>query len=77
MLPGHRKRRLGTVEAASQYYFKKHASALSSEEAAEPAAALPYPKRRHPGSQSRNYQNRVELLERKMASRYGFSSGRP
>lgn len=33
------------AEAASQFYFKKHASALSSHEAAELAASLPYPKR--------------------------------
>ena len=55
------------AEAASQSYFKKHASEMTSHEAAELAAALPYPKRWHPGSTSRNYARRVDLLERKMA----------
>ena len=54
------------AEAASMHYFKKHASELSAHEAAELAAALPFPKRWHPGSPSRNYARRVDLLERKM-----------
>ena len=54
------------AEAAAQHYFKKRASQLSSGEAAQLAAALPYPKRWHPGCSSRNYARRVELLEHKM-----------
>jgi monofunctional biosynthetic peptidoglycan transglycosylase len=56
------------AEAASQFYFKKHASQLSSREAAELAASLPYPKRWHPGSPSKNYARRAGLLERKIAA---------
>ena len=54
------------AEAAALHYFKKHASQLSSGEAARLAAALPYPKRWHPGCSSRNYARRVDLLAHKM-----------
>jgi monofunctional biosynthetic peptidoglycan transglycosylase len=60
------------AEAASMHYFKKHASELSPHEAAELAASLPFPKRWHPGSTSRNYARRVDRLERKMAKADGL-----
>ena len=53
-------------EAASKYYFKKHASELSEEEAAELAASLPAPRYWHPGSENRYYNYRVGLILQKM-----------
>jgi monofunctional biosynthetic peptidoglycan transglycosylase len=54
------------AEAAFKYYFKKHASELSDEEAAELAASLPAPRYWHPGSGNRYYNYRVGLILRKM-----------
>jgi len=55
------------AEAASRHYFGKPASALSEQEAASLAASLPNPDDWHPGSRSRAYANRVNLILRRMA----------
>jgi monofunctional biosynthetic peptidoglycan transglycosylase len=54
------------AEAASRYFFKKHASELDEQEAAELAASLPKPEAWHPGSKSTYYKYRVELIFRRM-----------
>lgn len=55
------------AEAAARHYFGKSARSLSAREAAQLAAALPYPKGWHPGSKSKRYQRRVRIVERRMA----------
>lgn len=55
------------AEAASRRYFGKSAAALGEREAAQLAASLPKPSSWHPGSESRIYAQRVELVLRRMA----------
>jgi monofunctional biosynthetic peptidoglycan transglycosylase len=55
------------AESAARHYFGKSAAALSEREAAELAAALPSPRRWHPGSDSRTYRRRVETVLRRMS----------
>ena len=55
------------AEAAARHYFDKPAGALGEVEAAELAASLPNPAAWHPGSESRAYQWRVELIRKRMA----------
>lgn len=55
------------AEAAARHYFGKSARSLTPREAAQLAAALPYPKGWHPGSKSKRYQRRVRIVERRMA----------
>jgi monofunctional biosynthetic peptidoglycan transglycosylase len=54
------------AEAASRTYFGKPAAHLSEEEAAELAASLPKPGAWHPGSASRAYRWKVNLILRRM-----------
>jgi len=54
------------AEAASRYYFKKSASELTDTESALLAASLPMPRYWHPGSKSRYYQKRVEVIIARM-----------
>ena len=54
------------AEAASQAYFGKPAAYLSEEEAAQLAASLPKPDAWHPGSASRVYRWKVNLILRRM-----------
>jgi monofunctional biosynthetic peptidoglycan transglycosylase len=54
------------AEAASRTYFGKPAAHLSEEEAAELAASLPKPDAWHPGSASRAYRWKVNLILRRM-----------
>jgi monofunctional biosynthetic peptidoglycan transglycosylase len=56
------------VEAAARHYFGKPAAALDAREAAQLAAALPRPRRWHPGSPSRAYQAHVERVLRRMTA---------
>ena len=55
------------AEAAARHYFGKPAVALNEREAAQLAASLPKPSSWHPGSTSRTYAKRVELILRRMA----------
>ncbi len=55
------------AEAAARHYFGKSAAALNQREAAQLAASLPKPSSWHPGSTSRIYAKRVELILRRMA----------
>ncbi|MCP3960342.1 MAG: monofunctional biosynthetic peptidoglycan transglycosylase [bacterium] len=55
------------AEAAARHYFGKSAAALHEDEAAELAAALPKPSSWHPGSRSRAYRYRVDLIRERMA----------
>ena len=55
------------AEAAARRYFGKSAGALDQREAAQLAASLPNPSRWHPGSDSRAYRYRVDLIRRRMA----------
>jgi monofunctional biosynthetic peptidoglycan transglycosylase len=55
------------VEAASRRYFGKPAAALTDDEAAELAAALPSPATWHPGSSRPGYRRHVESIKRRMA----------
>ncbi|MGC8823428.1 MAG: monofunctional biosynthetic peptidoglycan transglycosylase [Bacteroidales bacterium] len=50
------------VEAASQFYFKKHASQLTPSEAAMLAAILPAPLRRNPAQPSNYLINRQQRI---------------
>lgn len=54
------------AEAAARHYFKKPAGALGEDKAAELAACLPSPRRWHPGSESRAYRHRVDLIRGRM-----------
>lgn len=54
------------AEAAARHYFGKSAAGLGESEAAQLAAALPRPSSWHPGSGSRGYRHRVELIRRRM-----------
>ncbi len=55
------------AEAASRRYFGKSASALSDDEAAQLAAALPMPHAWHPGATGAGYRRYVETIKRRMA----------
>jgi monofunctional biosynthetic peptidoglycan transglycosylase len=55
------------VGAASHRYFGKPASALGEEEAAQLAAALPYPAAWHPGATSGAYRRHVASIRQRMA----------
>lgn len=51
------------AEAASLYYFKKHASSLNSEEALKLSAILPNPRRYSPIKESVFLNNRLKKLK--------------
>jgi len=55
------------AEAASRRFFGKSASRLNEREAARLAASLPSPARTPPASDSREYRQRVERIEQRMA----------
>jgi monofunctional biosynthetic peptidoglycan transglycosylase len=55
------------AEAASRRYFGKAASALSEDEAAQLAAALPNPRAWHPGASGPDYRRYVDTVKRRMA----------
>jgi monofunctional biosynthetic peptidoglycan transglycosylase len=55
------------VGAASRHYFDKPAADLDEREAAQLAAALPYPAAWHPGAGSAAYRRYVAAIERRMA----------
>lgn len=55
------------AEAAAQRYFGKSAIALTDHEAAELAAGLSRPSQWNPGSSSAAYEERVRLVEDRMA----------
>ncbi len=55
------------AEAAAHRYFGKSAAGLGEREAAELAASLPRPSTWHPGSGSRGYRHRVDLIRKRMA----------
>ena len=52
--------------AAARRYFGKSAADLGEDEAAQLAASLPRPLTWHPGSASRGYRRRVDLVWRRM-----------
>ncbi len=54
------------AEAAARRYFGCSAGDLTPRQAAALAAGLPKPRTWHPGSQSREYQRRVESVARRM-----------
>ena len=54
------------VEAASRRYFGKSAAALDLREAAALAASLPKPSSWHPGSTSKVYRRRIEIVVGRM-----------
>ena len=54
------------AEAASRHYFRKRASDLDEEEAAQLAASLPMPQTWHPGAPGRAYRRYVETIRRRM-----------
>jgi monofunctional glycosyltransferase len=54
------------AEAAARRYFGTSAAGLSEHQAAQLAAALPNPRRWHPGSKDRGYRWRVRMVERRM-----------
>ena len=56
------------AEAAAQRYFGKAALFLTERESAELAAALSRPSQWNPRSQAPEYQDRVSLLQRRMAA---------
>ncbi len=55
------------AEAGARRYFGRSAAAVGERQAAELAASLPRPSSWHPGSKSRGYHNRVDLISRRMA----------
>ena len=55
------------AEAASRRYFGKPAAALTEDEAAQLAAALPSPRVWHPGASGPGYRKYVETIKRRMA----------
>ena len=54
------------AEAASRYYFRKPASALTAHQAALLAAALPNPRLRNPAKPSRRLRRIARTIERRM-----------
>jgi monofunctional biosynthetic peptidoglycan transglycosylase len=56
------------LEAASQYYFGRPATTLSTSEAAALAAILPSPRRLHPKSLSRGSERRFDRIVREAHS---------
>ncbi len=54
------------AEAAARHYFGKSAGGLGEAEAAQLAASLPRPSTWHPGSKSRGYRYRVDLIQKRM-----------
>jgi monofunctional glycosyltransferase len=59
------------IEAASQTYFGKPASAVTREEAARLAAVIPNPRRYHVDKETRYLERRSQLILNRMAAR-GF-----
>jgi monofunctional glycosyltransferase len=57
------------IEAASQVYFGKSASAISREEAARLAAVIPNPRRFHVDKETRYLERRSEMILNRMAAR--------
>jgi monofunctional biosynthetic peptidoglycan transglycosylase len=55
------------VEAASRRYFGKSAMDLGEEQAVALAASLPKPRTWRPGSPSRAYRGRVDVIQRRLA----------
>ena len=55
------------AEAASRHYFGKSAASLNERQAAGLAASLSRPSSWHPGSGSRGYSRRVDLIRKRMA----------
>jgi monofunctional biosynthetic peptidoglycan transglycosylase len=55
------------AEAASRRYFGKPAAALTEDEAAQLAAALPSPRIWHPGATGPGYRKYVDTIKRRMA----------
>jgi len=55
------------AEAAARRYYHRSAASLSERQAAELAASLPRPKSWHPGVDSRAYQRKVRIIQRRMA----------
>ena len=55
------------AEAAARHYFGRSAAVLGERQAAELAASLPRPSSWHPGSESRGYRRRVDLIRKRMA----------
>jgi monofunctional biosynthetic peptidoglycan transglycosylase len=55
------------AEAAARHYFGLSAAALSEQQAAQLAAALPRPRSWNPARDSRGYRQRVEAIRRRMA----------
>jgi monofunctional biosynthetic peptidoglycan transglycosylase len=51
------------VEAASQFYWNKPASKLSSKQAIELAASLPSPLKHNPSTRTKSFFNRVRKIE--------------
>lgn len=60
------------AEAASRHWFGKGAAALTAREAAQLAASLPKPSSWHPGSPSKAYQRRVEIVLGRMEKAGGW-----
>jgi membrane peptidoglycan carboxypeptidase len=58
------------IEAASQVYFGKSASALTLDEALRLAAVIPSPLRHRPDADTRYVLRRKEIVFRRLAARY-------
>jgi monofunctional biosynthetic peptidoglycan transglycosylase len=54
------------AEAACRHYFHKSARSLSTSEAAQLAASLPFPAGWHPGVETRGYRRYVRTISRRM-----------
>ena len=54
------------ADAGARHYFGTSAAGLGERQAAELAASLPKPSSWHPGSRSRVYRHRVELISKRM-----------
>ncbi len=65
------------IEAASQAFFGKSASALSVEEGARLAAVIPSPLRHSPAADSRYVLRRTQIVLNRMAARNAASQSQP
>ncbi len=65
------------IEAASEAYFGKSASALSMEEGARLAAVIPSPLRHRPDADSRYVLRRKQIVLNRMAARNAASQSQP